>query len=93
MASNNNYNQSMGYKLIYKPSTILEALTLTINVISVCISSPEIICWWCSIDGSPVPLLPVENPLSHEKKKHDKRLLEKPIANSRTKRNFHYRHI
>ena len=29
----------MDYKLIYKPSTVLEAIMLTINVISVCISS------------------------------------------------------
>ena len=32
---------SMDYKLIYKPSTVLEAITLTINVITVCISSLE----------------------------------------------------
>ena len=58
-------NQSMDYKLIYKPSTVVEAITLTINLISVCITSPKIVCLWCSIDGSPVPLLPIENPLSH----------------------------
>ena len=69
----------MDYKLIYKPSTILEAITLSINVISVCISSPEIVCLWCSVDGSLVPLLPVENPLSHENK-NNRRLLEKPIT-------------
>ena len=50
----------MDYKLIYKPFTILEAITLTINVISVCISSPKIVCSSCSVEGSPVPLLPIE---------------------------------
>ena len=69
----------MDYKLIYKPSTTLEAITLTINVISVCTSSPDIVCSWCSIDGSSVPLLPVKNPLSHENKNNG-RLLEKPIT-------------
>ena len=59
MASNI-INQSMDYKLIYKPFSVLEAITLTINVISVCISSPKIVCSWCSIKGSPVPLLPIE---------------------------------
>ena len=69
----------MDYKLIYKPSTISEAIMLTIDVVSACVSSPEIICSWCSVDGSPVPLLPVENPLSHENK-NNRQLLEKPIA-------------
>ena len=74
----------MDYKLIYKSSTriastILEAITLTINVISVCISSPEIVCSWCSVDGSTVPLLPVENLLFHENK-NKRRSLEKPIT-------------
>ena len=46
-------------QLIYKPSTILEAITLTINVISVCISSPEIVGSWHSVNGSPVALLPI----------------------------------
>ena len=64
---------------IYKLSTTLEAITLTINAISVCISSPEIIYSWCSVDGSPVPLLPIKNPLSHENK-NNRRLLEKPIT-------------
>ena len=50
---------------------------LAIHVISVCISSPEIICSWCSVDGSPVPLLPVET--LHENKNNG-RLLEKPIT-------------
>ena len=27
-----------------KPSTILEAITLTVSLINVCISSPEIVC-------------------------------------------------
>ena len=45
-------NHTMDYKLIYKPSTVLEAITLTINVISMCISSPRIVCSWCSVDGS-----------------------------------------
>ena len=67
----------MDYKLIYKPFTVLEAITLTINVISVCISSPKVICSWCSIDGSPVPLLPIANPLSHGNK-NNRQLLEKP---------------
>ena len=50
------YNhESMDYKLIYKPFTILEAITLTINVISMCISSPKIVCSSCSVEGSPVP--------------------------------------
>ena len=52
---------------------------LTINVISACISSPEIVCSPCSVDGSSVPLLPAENPLSHESK-NNRRLLEKPIT-------------
>ena len=69
----------MDYKLIYKPSTILEAITLTINVISVCISLPEIVCWWCSVDVSRVPLLPIANRLSHGNKNNG-RLLEKPIT-------------
>ena len=69
----------MDYKLIYKSSTILEAITLTINVISVCISSPEIACWWYSIDVSRVPLLPIANCLSHGNKNNG-RLLEKPIT-------------
>ena len=55
-------------KLIYKPSTVLEAITLIINIISVCISLPEIICSWYSVDGSPVPMLPIKYPLSHENK-------------------------
>ena len=76
MASN---NQPMDCKLIYKPSTTLEAIMLTINVISVCISSPEIVCSWCSVDGSSVPLLPVKNPFSHENK-NNRQLLEKPIT-------------
>ena len=78
MASNI-INPAMDYKLIYKPSTILEAITLTINVISVCISSPEIVCWWCSVDVSRVPLLPIANSLSHGNKNNG-RLLEKPIT-------------
>ena len=53
---------------IIKPSTISEAITLTIDVVSAYVSSPEIVCSWCSVNGSPVPLLPVENPLSHENK-------------------------
>ena len=32
MASKYTCNQSMDYKLIYKPPTVLEAITLTINV-------------------------------------------------------------
>ena len=72
----------MDYKLIYKPSTILEAITLNINVISVCISSPEIVCSWCSVDVSQVPLLPIANRLSHENKNNG-RLLEKPITHER----------
>ena len=69
----------MDYKLIYKPSTISEAITLTIDVVSACVSSPEIVCSWCCIDGSTVPLLPVENPLSHGNK-NNRQLLEKPIT-------------
>ena len=69
----------MDYKLIHKPSTILEAITLTIDVVSSCISSPEIICSWCSVNGSTVPLLPVENPLSHGNK-NNSQLLEKRIT-------------
>ena len=69
----------MDYTLIYKPFTVLEAVTLTIkfNVISVCISSPKIACSWCSVEGSPVPLLPIANPLSHGNK-NNRQLLEKP---------------
>ena len=52
---------------------------LTIKVTSVCISSPEIVCSWCSVDGSPVPLLPIVNRLSHENKNNGQ-LLEKPIT-------------
>ena len=75
----------MDYKLIYKPSIVLEAITLTTNVISVCISLPRIVCLWCSADGcsttvaNQVPLLPLENPLSHGNK-NNRRLLEKAIA-------------
>ena len=67
--TSNIINQWIINQFIYKPSTILEAITVTINVISVCISSPEIVCLWCSVDGSQVPLLPVENTLSQENKK------------------------
>ena len=68
----------MDYKLIYKPSTVLEAITLTINVISMCITSPKIVCSWCSIDGSPVPLLPIENPFPLGT--NNRRLLENAIT-------------
>ena len=43
------------------------------------ISSPEIVCWWCSVDVSRVPLLPIANRLSHGNKNNG-RLLEKPIT-------------
>ena len=69
----------MDYKLIYKPSTISEAIMLTIDVASVCVSSPESVCSWCCVGGSTVPLLPVENPLSHGNK-NNRQLLEKPIT-------------
>ena len=37
-----------------KPSAIVEAIMLTIGVISGWISLPEIVCSWCSIDGFPM---------------------------------------
>ena len=70
----------MDYKLIHKPSTtVSEAITLTIDVVSACVSSPGIVCSWCNVDCSPVPPLPVKNPLSHENK-INRQLLEKLIT-------------
>ena len=68
----------MDYKLIYKLSTVLEAIMLTINVISVCVTSPKFVYSWCSVDGSPVSLLPIENPFPMGT--NNRRLLENAIT-------------
>ena len=50
----------MDYKLIYKPSTISEAITLTIDVVSACafLTKDRLLVVY-RVDGSPVPLFDV----------------------------------
>ena len=75
----------MDYKLIYKPSTILEAIYYirSHNANHKCNQCVHFLTrdrlWWCSVDVSRVPLLPIANRLSHGNKNNG-RLLEKPIT-------------
>ena len=69
----------MDYKLIYKPSTTIRSHN-TNHKCNQCvwISSLEIVCLWCTVDGSSVPLLPVEIPFPM--RTNNRQLLEKPIT-------------